>query len=166
MSVDDLCIQLTCYKRLRSKLGLHAERYQSRWRARLVWYELNFATTQTPKSNCLAVSWGSCTVWHSWGKENTIVLWFIYHDLICKNLKKFTRFVNGAVDSAQKSTYALNLYQLARVIGLPARFIDIRHALSHEELPTLPVLRDACQHVIYHTCLSNVHDAQVSHVHA
>lgn len=55
------------------------------------------------------------------------------------------------MDSAQRSTFALNLYQIARIIGLPARFIEIRHALSHEELPTLPVLRDACVHVIYHT---------------
>ncbi|KAL1931704.1 hypothetical protein VTP01DRAFT_9847 [Rhizomucor pusillus] len=58
------------------------------------------------------------------------------------------RFVNGAVDSAQRSAFALNLYQIARIIGLPARFIEIRHALSHEELPTLPVLRDACVHAL------------------
>ncbi|BFZ54089.1 rRNA-processing protein las1 [Savitreella phatthalungensis] len=46
------------------------------------------------------------------------------------------RFVNGLVDPAQQGVYAMSMMQLARSIGLPEYFVEIRHSATHEELPS------------------------------
>lgn len=51
------------------------------------------------------------------------------------------RFVNGLLDPAQQGQFALPMYQLARELGLDASFVEVRHAATHEELPSLAVLR-------------------------
>lgn len=51
------------------------------------------------------------------------------------------RFVNGLVDREQKGKFAKSIQTLARNIGLPSWFVDLRHASTHERLPSLTVLR-------------------------
>lgn len=51
------------------------------------------------------------------------------------------RFVNGLVDREQKGKFAKSINQLARSMGLPSWFVDLRHASTHERLPSLTVLR-------------------------
>lgn len=51
------------------------------------------------------------------------------------------RFVNGLVDREQKGKFAKSINSLARSMGLPSWFVDLRHASTHEHLPSLTVLR-------------------------
>ncbi|KAH8148340.1 uncharacterized protein LAJ45_07441 [Morchella importuna] len=51
------------------------------------------------------------------------------------------RFVNGLIDPAQQAQFALPMHILARNLNLPASFVEIRHAATHDMLPGLPVLR-------------------------
>lgn len=53
------------------------------------------------------------------------------------------RFVNGLVDPAQKKLFAKSVTTIARTIGLPSWFVDLRHAGTHERLPSVTVLRAA-----------------------
>ncbi|KAG0640274.1 Las1-like-domain-containing protein [Tuber brumale] len=54
-----------------------------------------------------------------------------------------TPFVNGLLDPAQTSTFALPMHKLAKTLGLPPSFVKIRHATTHEALSSLPLLRTA-----------------------
>ncbi|TYZ66078.1 hypothetical protein PybrP1_007672 [[Pythium] brassicae (nom. inval.)] len=58
------------------------------------------------------------------------------------------RCVNGLVDSAQKGAYALAVSSLAQRIGIPLWIVDLRHESTHNQLPSLPVLRFAAQHLL------------------
>jgi ribosomal biogenesis protein LAS1 len=51
------------------------------------------------------------------------------------------RFVNGLLDPAQQSQFALPMHLLAKNLNLPASFVELRHAATHEALPSLAVLR-------------------------
>ncbi|KAF8539268.1 Las1-like-domain-containing protein [Trichophaea hybrida] len=51
------------------------------------------------------------------------------------------RFVNGLLDPAQQSQFALPMHLLAKNLNLPASFVELRHAATHEALPSLVVLR-------------------------
>ncbi|SGZ58035.1 CIC11C00000002061 [Sungouiella intermedia] len=51
------------------------------------------------------------------------------------------RFVNGMLDPFQQGQYASALVNIAKIVGLPLSFVEIRHAATHEELPTLEALR-------------------------
>eukprot|EP00977_Amphora_coffeiformis_P004604 scaffold992_cov175-Amphora_coffeaeformis.AAC.13 len=52
------------------------------------------------------------------------------------------RAVNGLVDTLQQSrTVAMSISQLSVQLGLPTWLVDIRHEATHNQLPTLPVLR-------------------------
>ncbi|KAA8894233.1 Las1-like-domain-containing protein [Sphaerosporella brunnea] len=51
------------------------------------------------------------------------------------------RFVNGLLDPAQQSQFALPMHLLAKNLNLPASFVELRHAATHEALPSLTVLR-------------------------
>lgn len=63
-----------------------------------------------------------------------LTLRLAYSSAIC-------RFVNGLLDPAQQGQFALPMHQLARELGLDASFVEVRHAATHEELPSLCVLR-------------------------
>lgn len=52
-----------------------------------------------------------------------------------------TRLVNGLLDPFQQASVALPLLKLAKEIGLPSSFVEIRHMATHEELPSLSHLR-------------------------
>jgi hypothetical protein len=57
------------------------------------------------------------------------------------------RLVNGLADNLQKSVYAQSIVRLVKQINLPRYFVDLRHAGTHETLPSLAVLRKACDQV-------------------
>ena len=58
------------------------------------------------------------------------------------------RFVNGLLDPAQQSSLAISMHTLARNINLPVSFVEIRHAATHENLPSLAVLRMAASRAL------------------
>ncbi|KAJ2787026.1 rRNA-processing protein las1 [Coemansia interrupta] len=58
------------------------------------------------------------------------------------------RFVNTIVDLEQKGTFAQSVVSLAGKIGMPAWFVELRHAATHEQLPSLTVLQSACQQAL------------------
>ncbi|KAJ1772094.1 rRNA-processing protein las1 [Coemansia sp. RSA 1813] len=58
------------------------------------------------------------------------------------------RFVNSIVDLEQKGLYAQSIAALAARIGMPAWFVELRHAGTHEYIPSLPVLRSACSQAL------------------
>ncbi|KAG7857630.1 hypothetical protein KL939_003518 [Ogataea angusta] len=55
------------------------------------------------------------------------------------------KFCNGLLDPIQKSTYAMSLNKLAEILQLPTYFVEIRHAGTHEMLPSLELLRFSAQ---------------------
>ncbi|KAI8326398.1 Las1-domain-containing protein, partial [Martensiomyces pterosporus] len=59
------------------------------------------------------------------------------------------RFVNSIVDLEQKGMYAQSIAVIANRIGMPAWFVELRHAGTHEQIPSLAVLRSACNQALY-----------------
>jgi ribosomal biogenesis protein LAS1 len=57
------------------------------------------------------------------------------------------RLVNGLVDPLQMGTYARSIQSIATQIGLPAWLVELRHAATHEDLPSLELLRDGAKEV-------------------
>ncbi|KAL4155263.1 hypothetical protein PRNP1_007373 [Phytophthora ramorum] len=58
------------------------------------------------------------------------------------------RCVNGLVDGSQKGMYATAVSTLAQRIGIPLWVVDLRHESTHNQLPSLPVLRFAARHLL------------------
>jgi len=57
------------------------------------------------------------------------------------------RLVNGLVDPLQSGVYARSIASIAAQLGLPGWLVEVRHAATHEELPSLEVLREAAHEV-------------------
>ena len=57
------------------------------------------------------------------------------------------RMVNGLVDPLQLGVYARPISSIATQIGLPMWLVELRHSATHEELPSLEVLRTAAREV-------------------
>ncbi|KAK1754659.1 Las1-like-domain-containing protein [Echria macrotheca] len=57
----------------------------------------------------------------------------------------FSRFVTGLLDSHQDKAKKVSMYGLARSVGLPAGFVELRHQATHESLPSLGRLREAAR---------------------
>ncbi|CAL3966598.1 hypothetical protein PZA11_003200 [Diplocarpon coronariae] len=57
----------------------------------------------------------------------------------------FCRFVTGLLDTHQDKRRKLSMYSIAKTIGLPATYVELRHQATHEELPSLSKLRTATQ---------------------
>ncbi|KAM0204350.1 hypothetical protein ACHAPA_007725 [Fusarium lateritium] len=55
----------------------------------------------------------------------------------------FSRFVTGLLDSHQDKQRKQSMYSIAKTIGLPATFVELRHQSTHEQLPSLTKLRTA-----------------------
>ncbi|KAJ4476611.1 Las1-like-domain-containing protein [Lentinula aciculospora] len=53
------------------------------------------------------------------------------------------RMVNGLVDPLQFGVYARSIAAIAAQLGLPAWLVELRHAATHEDLPSLELLREA-----------------------
>ena len=47
----------------------------------------------------------------------------------------------------QKGVYARSIASIAAQLGLPAWLVELRHAATHEDLPSLELLRDAASQV-------------------
>ncbi|KAK4457760.1 hydroxyacylglutathione hydrolase [Cladorrhinum samala] len=57
----------------------------------------------------------------------------------------FSRFVTGLLDSNQNSLRKQSMYDVAKSVGLPATFVELRHQATHEQLPSLSRLREAAE---------------------
>lgn len=57
------------------------------------------------------------------------------------------RMVNGLVDPLQSGAYARSIAAIATQLGLPSWLVELRHAATHEDLPSLELLREACREV-------------------
>ena len=57
------------------------------------------------------------------------------------------RLVNGLVDPLQLGAYARSIASIANQLGLPPWLVELRHAATHEDLPSLEVLREAARQV-------------------
>ncbi|AEO56210.1 hypothetical protein MYCTH_2300873 [Thermothelomyces thermophilus ATCC 42464] len=55
----------------------------------------------------------------------------------------FSRFVTGLLDSHQDRQRKMSMYDVAKSVGLPATFVELRHQATHEQLPSLARLRAA-----------------------
>ena len=79
------------------------------------------------------------------------------------------RLVNGLVDPLQSGTYARSILSIAAQIGLPAWLVELRHAATHEDLPSLELLRDGAKEVILvsppTSSLSLLHTHAFTHAH-
>lgn len=57
------------------------------------------------------------------------------------------RLVNGLVDPLQLGSYARSIASIAAQIGLPQWLVELRHAATHEDLPSLELLRAGSKEV-------------------
>ncbi|KAB5563200.1 Las1-like protein [Coniochaeta sp. 2T2.1] len=57
----------------------------------------------------------------------------------------FSRFVTGLMDSHQDKARKMSMYAVAKSVGLPATFVELRHQATHEQLPSLTRLRAAAE---------------------
>ncbi|UKZ57828.1 hypothetical protein TrVGV298_011689 [Trichoderma virens] len=57
----------------------------------------------------------------------------------------FSRFVTGLLDGHQDKLRKQSMYSIAKNIGLPATFVELRHQATHEQLPSLAKLRSAAK---------------------
>ncbi|OAX43619.1 Las1-domain-containing protein [Rhizopogon vinicolor AM-OR11-026] len=55
------------------------------------------------------------------------------------------RMVNGLVDPLQAGAYARSIASIAAQLGLPSWLVELRHAATHEDLPSLEMLREAAR---------------------
>ena len=55
------------------------------------------------------------------------------------------KFVNGLVDREQVQFFAQSVTELATKLEIPRWISDLRHDCTHDKLPSLPVLEDACE---------------------
>ncbi|KAL2160661.1 hypothetical protein VTH06DRAFT_1349 [Thermothelomyces fergusii] len=60
----------------------------------------------------------------------------------------FSRFVTGLLDSHQDRQRKMSMYDVAKSVGLPATFVELRHQATHEQLPSLPRLRAAADRAL------------------
>lgn len=58
------------------------------------------------------------------------------------------RAVNGLVDCNQQGVFASSILSLAERIGLPAWIVELRHDSTHNQLPSLSVLRAASRYLL------------------
>ncbi len=58
------------------------------------------------------------------------------------------RSVNGLVDPSQQGVYATSVLTLAERMGLPGWIVELRHDATHNQMPSLSVLRTAASTLI------------------
>jgi ribosomal biogenesis protein LAS1 len=56
--------------------------------------------------------------------------------------------VTGLLDGQQDKLRKLSMYSIAKTIGLPATFVELRHQATHEQLPSLSKLRSAASNAL------------------
>ncbi|KAG5937131.1 hypothetical protein E4U53_000069, partial [Claviceps sorghi] len=57
-------------------------------------------------------------------------------------------FVTGLLDGHQDKQRKQSMYSIAKTIGLPATFVELRHQATHEQLPSLAKLRSAAKNAL------------------
>lgn len=65
--------------------------------------------------------------------------------MINANVYGMASFVTGLLDGHQDKLRKQSMYSLAKAIGLPATFVELRHQATHEQLPSLAKLRTAAK---------------------
>ena len=65
--------------------------------------------------------------------------------LKCAYAASFGRFVTGLLDGYQSKKHKMSMYAIAKTIGLPSTFVELRHQCTHEDLPSIGRLRKAVQ---------------------
>ncbi|KAI1738537.1 Las1-like-domain-containing protein [Xylaria scruposa] len=60
----------------------------------------------------------------------------------------FSRFVTGLLDGQQDKLRKMSMYTIAKTIGLPATFVELRHQATHEQLPSLSKMRSAANNAL------------------
>ncbi|KAI9760874.1 MAG: Eukaryotic translation initiation factor 2B, subunit 4 delta, 67kDa [Chaenotheca gracillima] len=55
------------------------------------------------------------------------------------------RFVTGLLDSEQKLRTKRSMNSIAQELGMPLAYVDLRHQVTHEDMPSLAILRHATQ---------------------
>ncbi|KAK0465236.1 Las1-like-domain-containing protein [Desarmillaria tabescens] len=55
------------------------------------------------------------------------------------------RLVNGLVDPLQLGAYARSIASISHQLGLPLWLVELRHASTHEDLPSLELLREGAR---------------------
>ncbi|GES98618.1 Las1-domain-containing protein [Rhizophagus clarus] len=70
------------------------------------------------------------------------------HELRLLYSMVFIRFVNGMVDPVQQGTFALSISSIAVKLNMPLWFVEVRHAGTHEHLPSLQILRNGCRQAL------------------
>lgn len=68
--------------------------------------------------------------------------------LTCTSQLKPKSFVTGLLDSYQDKARKLSMYGVAKTIGLPASFVELRHQGTHEPMPSLTQLRPAARRAL------------------
>ena len=58
------------------------------------------------------------------------------------------RTVNGLTDCNQEGVYANSVISVAERIGLPAWIVELRHESTHNQLPSISVLRSAAHYLM------------------
>lgn len=53
--------------------------------------------------------------------------------------------MTGLLDGQQDKLRKQSMYSLAKTVGLPATFVELRHQSTHEQLPPLALLRSAAK---------------------
>lgn len=59
------------------------------------------------------------------------------------------RLVNGLVDPLQLGAYARSIASIAHQLNLPLWLVELRHAATHEDLPSIELLREAAREVCH-----------------
>lgn len=58
------------------------------------------------------------------------------------------RFINSLIDPLQQGLYARPLALLARDLGLPGWLVELRHAATHDDLPSLSLLLEGAREAL------------------
>ncbi|KAJ7102316.1 Las1-like-domain-containing protein [Mycena belliarum] len=69
----------------------------------------------------------------------------LHHSLRHSYAAAIIRLVNGLVDPLQLGAYARSIASIANQLGLPPWLVELRHAATHEDLPSLELLRQAAR---------------------
>jgi ribosomal biogenesis protein LAS1 len=60
----------------------------------------------------------------------------------------FSRFVTGLLDGQQDKQRKMSMYAVAKEVGLPAALVELRHQITHEQLPSLAKLKKAATNAL------------------
>lgn len=74
------------------------------------------------------------------------------------------RFVNSLVDPLQTGQYARPIAMIAAELGIPGWLVELRHAGTHEGLPSVEVLREGAEEVSLYVVSHELARARAHHL--